>query len=115
VRHAKLLGNNKRLFALIVPNLNEFYIAQAFTPGDESGLVSKAPLMGLNAFTVSHPGVNAWATENSTMKFGHHTLLPSFALLRPAAHCGKPPAYQHSVTKLLSCASRQRPGTAPVG
>jgi hypothetical protein len=31
----------------VVAYLNEFSVAQAFTPGDESGLVSKAPLMGL--------------------------------------------------------------------
>ena len=29
------------------PNLNDFSVAQAFTPGNEKEFVSKAPLMGL--------------------------------------------------------------------
>jgi hypothetical protein len=42
-----------------------FSLAQAFTPGLETGGVIKAPLMGLlNLTALLFPGVNAWATEN---------------------------------------------------
>jgi hypothetical protein len=58
-------------------------LAQAFTPGSETGGAIKAPLMGLSKLTAfSFPGVNAWATEKS-FKLEHHqarALLRGFSL-----------------------------------
>jgi hypothetical protein len=49
--------------------LNDFSVAQAFTPGELQPVVFKSPINGaLIAPAVSHPGVNAWARENRTMK-----------------------------------------------
>ena len=46
-----------------------FSVAQAFTPGLETGGVIKAPLMGLlNLTALLFPGVNAWATEKVIFK-----------------------------------------------
>ena len=57
-------------------SLNDLFVAQAFTPGNKEGLVFKSPINGaLVACPVSHPGVNAWARENPTMKLGHHDFL----------------------------------------
>jgi hypothetical protein len=46
------------------PNLNDFSVAQAFTPGDEKAIVFKSPINGALISALSHPGVNAWAREN---------------------------------------------------
>jgi len=50
--------------------LGGFYVAQAFTPGNRRVVNSKSPINGAFKKTppVSHPGVNAWATEKRTMK-----------------------------------------------
>ena len=49
--------------------MNDLSVAQAFTPGELKPIVFKSPINGaLIALAVSHPGVNAWARENVTMK-----------------------------------------------
>ena len=63
-------------------------VAQAFTPGNERGVSFKGPINGaLIAPPVSHPGVNAWARENSTVKSGRHSeaLLLAIAATRCVA------------------------------
>jgi len=50
-----------------------FSVAHAFTPGNRGAICSKSPINGaLKAPPLSHPGVNAWATENLPMKLGRH-------------------------------------------
>ena len=52
-----------------------FSVAQAFTPGSETGGAIKAPLMGLLKLTLfSYPGVNAWATEK-LFKLTHYRVV----------------------------------------
>ena len=49
-----------------------FSLAQAFTPGCETGGATEAPLMGLLKLSrLRSPGVNAWATEKS-FNLGHY-------------------------------------------
>ena len=51
--------------------MNDFSVAQAFTPGEMKAIVFKSPINGaLIALAVSHPGVNAWARENIAMRLG---------------------------------------------
>jgi len=50
------------------PILNYLSVAQAFTPGKMKGSSFKSPINGaFISAAISHPGVNAWATENLTM------------------------------------------------
>jgi len=52
-----------------------FSVAQAFTPGSETGGAIKAPLMGLLKLTLfSYPGVNAWAAEK-LFKLTHYRVV----------------------------------------
>src|SRR4030095_8403365 len=52
------------------------------------GVIFKSPINGaLIVPPISHPGVNAWARENRTMKLGHHptsTILARDPHLQPA-------------------------------
>jgi hypothetical protein len=42
-----------------------FFVAQAFTPGNERKVIFKSPINGaLVVHSVPDPDVNAWATEN---------------------------------------------------
>src|SRR6185503_3914316 len=61
--------------APLVDHLNNFSVAQAFTPGYEKRVSFESPINGaLIALPVSHPGVNAWATEKLTRLSGHHLI-----------------------------------------
>jgi hypothetical protein len=53
--------------------MNDFSVAQGFTPGNEKAVSFKSPINGaLIASRVSLPGVNAWAREKAIMKPSHH-------------------------------------------
>ena len=60
------------------------FVAQAFTPGNQREVSFKSPINGaLVAHPVSDPGVNAWATENPTMKLDHRHKYPTTYVFSP--------------------------------
>jgi hypothetical protein len=73
----------------VLPNLNDFSVAQGFIPGNEKEVSFKSPINGaLIAPTASHPGVNAWARENVALKLGPPPAVQSERIVRPEAAAG---------------------------